>query len=66
MSLAQATKSVFSLRGEKWRAGAASEYWLFGEDILSEIITKVDPNKGADPNNPRFQPDDDEGDGFDN
>jgi len=27
---------------------------------------KVDPNKGADPNNPRFQPDDEEGDGFDN
>lgn len=47
MSLAQATKLVFSSRGEKWRAGAASEYWLFGEDILSEIIAKVDPNKGS-------------------
>lgn len=46
VSLAQATKLIFSLRGEKWRAGAASEYWLFGEDILSEIITRVDPNKG--------------------
>ena len=47
MSLAQATKLVFSSRGEKWRAGAASEYWLFGEDLLSELITRVDPNKGS-------------------
>ncbi len=47
MSLAQATKLVFSSRGEKWRAGAASEFWMFGEDILSELITRVDPSKGG-------------------
>lgn len=47
MSLAEATKSIFSLRGEKWSAGAASDYWLFGEVLLSELITRVDPNKGS-------------------
>lgn len=47
ISLAQATKSIFALRGEKWSAGAASDYWLFGETLLSELITRVDPNKGS-------------------
>lgn len=47
ISLAQATKSIFALRGEKWRAGAASDYWLFGDTLLSELITRVDPNKGS-------------------
>lgn len=47
MSLAQATKLIFSLRGEKWCAGAASEYWLFGEDLLSELITRVDPHRSG-------------------
>lgn len=47
MSLAEATKSIFLLRSEKWSAGAASEYWLFGETLLSELITQVDPNKGS-------------------
>ena len=47
ISLAQATKTIFALRGEKWSAGAASDYWLFGETLLSELITRVDPNKGS-------------------
>lgn len=47
VTLAHATKLIFSARSEKWNAGAASEYWLFGEDLLSELITRVDPNKGS-------------------
>lgn len=47
MSLAQITKLIFSSRGEKWHAGAASEYWSFGEDLLSEVIKSMDPRKSG-------------------
>jgi hypothetical protein len=47
VSLAQATKSIFLSRGEKWSAGAASEYWKFNDDILSTLIMRVDPSKGV-------------------
>ncbi len=44
MSLAKATERAFHQVGEKWRVGAAAEYWFFDEEILSEKILKSDPS----------------------
>jgi hypothetical protein len=43
MTLAQATKIALRQIGESWSAGAAADYWLFGEDLLAEIISRIDP-----------------------
>jgi hypothetical protein len=43
MTLAQATKIALRQIGESWSAGAGADYWLFGEDLLAEIISRIDP-----------------------
>ena len=47
VSLAQATKIALSQIGESWSAGAAADYWKFGDDLLAEIISKIDPKRSG-------------------
>ena len=47
MSLAQATKIALSQIGQSWSAGAAADYWLSGDDLLAEIISRIDPKKSG-------------------
>lgn len=47
VTLAKATQLALSATGQKWQAGAASEYWKLGDDILSELIRKHDGKKAG-------------------
>jgi hypothetical protein len=47
ISLAQATKIALSQIGQSWSAGAAADYWLSGDDLLAEIISKIDPKRSG-------------------
>jgi len=47
VTLAKATQLALSSIGQKWQAGAASEYWKLGDDILSELIRKHDGRRAG-------------------
>jgi hypothetical protein len=47
VTLARATQIALEKAGQKWSAGAASEYWKFGDDLLSEMIRSRDPKKAG-------------------
>jgi len=47
VTLANATQLALSSIGQKWQAGAASEYWKLGDDILSELIRKHDVRRAG-------------------
>ena len=47
VTLAKATQLALSSIGQKWQAGAASEYWKLGDDIVSELIRKHDGRRAG-------------------
>lgn len=47
VTLARATQMALEKISQKWSAGAASEYWKFGDDLLSEMIRSRDPKKAG-------------------